>query len=229
MQLLHRLQHYSFTVLLLGILGLYSGSSAVVATENINQPYLQLADTLRSNVKLQTFLAKENFSQVQVIMFFNYACFWCSKVNTPFQVWKEQNPTVKTHILPIGMANKNWLVMSKVFFIVQTLEPATRDQIETDILQTLYVQRQPAWEDKILENIFVKAGVSLPKFRAAYNSFEIYLQSKAADDLAGALGVTSTPNFIVLGPKGMYTTSPAMASGIENVFTVLDQLILKAK
>lgn len=187
--------------------------------------YKKIPDRVRGHEDVKQ-LSHADPGKVQVIMFFSYACYWCSQLNKPFDNWSlRQTDNVKAYMLPVAF-NRAWLVLAKGFFTAQTLDHT--GALDDAIFAAIHQQGMPLWQEKKLEDFCVAHGVEREKFNQIFNSFDVDSKVKRADELSLAFEIDATPNIIVNGPKGAYITNLVMNKDKDVLLEVVDHLVQKA-
>ena len=76
----------------------------------------------------------------------------------------------------------------------------------------------------LLASFFVRHGVSRQKFLSVYNSFAVRTRMAHAKGMVQRYGVRSVPTFII---NGKYRTNVSMAGTEEELFRVINELVLR--
>ena len=187
--------------------------------------YKRLAEKIRSNKNVKQ-LTDSSPQKVQVIMFFNYGCSVCRRLNQPFDNWTKQQEKNKIdiHKIPVSF-NKGWAVLAQAFYTVQALNKA--DPLDEIIFANIHEKAAPLWQEDKLADLFFANGVDRALFKQTFHSFNVNNQVKWGNDLSLAFELTTIPNIIINGPYGTYITNLAMTKDPNFLFVVVDYLVNK--
>lgn len=185
--------------------------------------YKKIESRIRAKPEVKQLLA-EHPNQVQVIMFFNYGCYWCSQLDRAFDDWvgKQNDPRVDVSKIPV-VFSYSWEIYAKIYYAIQTLDSAR--ELDDEIYHAIHQQRINLARLKTLEDFLSQHDVDIPKFRQTLESFGIGRKVKRAEELGLAFDITITPIIIINGPSASYLTSWSMNGSQARLFAVMDHLI----
>lgn len=186
--------------------------------------YQRLPAKVTTQHTVQQFVATDP-GKVQVIEFFNYACFWCQRLHPKVNEWATTKPEkVTLYRVPI-VFNKGWEVMAKAYFMVQML--GQNKTLDEKFFQAIHKDNLDLGNEKLLQDFFAQQGVDQSKFLELYGSFSVSRALAQSNDLANAYQLTVSPAMIVNGPTGSYLVTASTAGTYELVLEVVSFLVEK--
>ena len=189
----------------------------------VGKHYKVVDSKIRSHPEVKQLLA-EDPNKIQVIMFFNYGCYWCSQLDHAFDEWSEKQPSDMVVIKKIPVIfNSSWETLAKIYYAIQTLDQAK--QLDDEIFTAIHQHRVNLASIKTLEAFLEKRDVDTAKFRQTLESFSVGRKVKRAEELGLAFDVTKTPLIIINSPSASYETSWAMTGSKLRLFAILDYLV----
>ncbi len=184
--------------------------------------FQKLSAKVTSNATVQNFINR-NPGKIQVLTFFNYACFWCYRLHPAIEKWKSTMPgSVVFYRFPVNF-HQGWDKLAKSYYVVEQL--GRSEELDKDFFDAIHQKAINLIDDKILKDFFASHGVSNEKFDEIYNSFAINRAYAQSTEVANAFQVTLSPIFIVNSPSGSYLLSAALAGSEEKVMEVLNFVI----
>lgn len=167
-------------------------------------------------------LVSESPHKIQVIEFFNYACFWCQRLHPRVNSWLANKPlNVVFYRFPV-VFNKSWEVMAKAYFIVQTLN---KHELDHEFFKAIHTDNVDLTNEKLLQAFFEKHGIEQQKFLEMYGSFAVSQAVSRSNELSNAYQLTASPAMIINGPTGSYLVTASMAGTEAAVMEVVNFLI----
>ena len=178
--------------------------------------YKRVAEKILKN-KLVQQLTNSSNSKVQVMMFFNYGCGVCRRLNQPFNDWAKQqiNSIINIQKIPVSF-NQSWKTLAQAFYTVQALHKSA--QLDEIIFANLHEKAMPLWQEEKLKDFFIANGIEQGTFTKVFYSFHVNNQVKWANDLSLAFELVTVPNIIVSGPYGTYITNLVMTREPQFLF-----------
>lgn len=163
--------------------------------------------------------------KIQVIEFFNYACFWCQRLHPRVNEWEKTKPDyIALHRFPI-VFNKSWEVMAKAYLIVQILNE--NKDLDPKFFQAIHTDNQDLSDEKLLQEFFVKNGVDQSKFLEMYGSFAVSRALAHSTELINAYQLIVSPAIVVNGPSGSYLVTASTAGSEAAILDVVNFLLEK--
>lgn len=188
----------------------------------LGQHYQKVSERIKNKKEVRQMLMSEH-DKVKVMMFFNYGCYWCSQLNEPFKQWKEANKDkVKSFLYPVSF-NKVWALWAKAYYVTEILD--STEKLSDAVFKGIHQDDLPLWKEDSLEKFFVDKGIDEKKVKEVFASFAVEDKVKKANEASITYEISSTPNIIVAGPKGLYITNLVMTQEIDDLFLVLDYLL----
>ena len=216
------------------ILGIVFFSNVVFATADNNTKKLEfhagehfeiLPNLVRSSPEVMQLIKKDNNPvkyKPQVVMFFNYGCYGCWRINKDFKLWAKNNSKkASVYVFPVVLG-KMWENLAQLYYLNEEL--FSKDDGES-IFVAIHQNHTPLWIEsevlKFYEQRNIRKEVTLEK----YKSFNIDRKMKQAISIAKAYKVFVTPNIIINGKNNSYMINFAMVPDPETLFKVIDYLI----
>jgi thiol:disulfide interchange protein DsbA len=166
----------------------------------------------------------ETGKNVEVLVFFSYACPHCHDLEPVLNPWVKKLPgDVTFRRLPAVFSDK-WLVLARVFYTAEAL--GQLDRLHPAIFNAMHVDRLDLTNEKTLQEWVGKNGIEVKKFMDTYNSFSVQGKAQRAKQLTRAFAITGVPAVVV---DGKYLTSASQTGSNEKLLPVLDDLIKKAR
>lgn len=161
-------------------------------------------------------------SNPQVIMFFNYGCYGCWRVNKDFTAWRlTHNKAIDIYYYPVAF-NDIWESFAKFYYVNKELQP--NDDSE-DIFVGIHSDHKKLWLESEMINFYSKKNISKERFLNIYHSFDIERKVKKSMEIAKMYDVHVTPNIVVNVKNMSYMINFTMVQNIETLFKVIDYLI----
>lgn len=184
--------------------------------------YKKLSSKFRNKPEIIKFRANDK-DKIQVLVFFSYACFWCSKINRPLDEWaKSDKKKVKVYFVPVGF-NRAYKSLAKAYFTAEKLD--STGKIDDAIFDGLHKHRINYSRVDLLEKVFEKNGIKKELFLETYNSFDVAMKVSKANELTEAYNISATPNIIINCAKESYITNLVYTGNVGMLLTTLDFLI----
>lgn len=176
----------------------------------------------RDYITLATPQPVETGAKIEVREFFWYGCPHCYALEPILDKWLAHKPANVEFIRTPATAPR-WLVHAQAYYAFAALNATARTHAA--LFRAIHEQNRRLDDEPALAEFAKEQGIDPAKFREAFESFGVRVKLQKAKQLNAAFQVTSVPTFEV---DGKYVTSPSMARGENEVFTVLDQLVEKA-
>jgi thiol:disulfide interchange protein DsbA len=188
--------------------------------------YQGLSAKVTTQKAVQDFIAQDP-GKIQVIEFFNYGCFWCSKLHPMLTEWIDKQGNSGREIafyrIPV-VFNKQWEVLAKAYYVNHLESKSAQDEA---FFKAIHQDHINLSDEKQLKAFFVKQGMSEAKFDELYYSFAINREVTRGNELGNTYQVAVSPAIILNTPSGSYFISPQMTGGVQGVINVLDFLVSK--
>ena len=187
--------------------------------------YRKMSDNIRNNIKVRQFKNCDP-NKVQVIMFLNYGCPACKRLNKDFMEWaNKQTNNVAIYRIPVTFNKKLLRNLAQAFYAAEILDKT--GSIDEAIFTGILEKGLQLWHEEKLEKLFKEYNIPSDEFKTTFSSFNIVNKVKQADELTLAFEITTTPNVIVNGFTKCYITNLVMTGNVPNLLDVLDYLIAK--
>jgi thiol:disulfide interchange protein DsbA len=184
--------------------------------------YRRISKEITANKNIQDFIA-EDPHKIQVIEFFNYGCFWCSRLHPILTAWTKKKPVnVVFYSVPV-VFNKHWEALGKAFFMVKSL--GKNDSLDPVFFQEIHQHHVDLSDEKLLKAFFKKQGISEQQFSDLFESFAVNSELVRAIALANAYQISLSPVIIINAPSGSYLLTAKDAGNEQALMALLNQLI----
>jgi thiol:disulfide interchange protein DsbA len=161
-------------------------------------------------------------SKVEVIEFFWYGCPHCLRFEPTLKKWAKSKPDYVNYIPQPAAFNATWAKHARAYFTADAL--GIVDKMHEDFFKAVQIDKIRLDKKDVLEDFFVKHGVSKEDFNSTFDSFLVDTKTRQAASTAARYGVTGVPAVIV---NGKYRISGSTAKSYENMIKVMDFLIKK--
>lgn len=175
-------------------------------------------------------LPTDNRDKIEVTEFFWYGCGHCFNLEPILQKWLPKLPKdVVFRRVPAVFPGKNgapgnWAPAVKLFYALEAM--GLQEKLHSEIFDAMHIDRINLQDERQLRDWLGKKGVDTQKFFDAYNSFAIQGKLNRAMQLTVAHKLSGVPALVV---DGRYTPASGAAGSYDDITTVVDQLIEKAR
>ncbi|HXH54686.1 MAG TPA: thiol:disulfide interchange protein DsbA/DsbL [Gammaproteobacteria bacterium] len=184
--------------------------------------YHRISHELTAHKSIQEFIS-EDPGKIQVIEFFNYGCFWCSRLHPILISWAKTKPVkVVFYSIPV-VFNKKWETLAKAYFIVKNL--GKTETLDSEFFRSIHQNHVDLGEEKKLKEFFNEKGVPEKQFSELYQSFTVNSSLARAVALANAYHIALSPVIVVNAPSGSYLLTAKAAGTEEALKSVLNYVI----
>lgn len=167
----------------------------------------------------------ETGKKIEVIEFFSYACPHCAALEGHLSAWRKRLPAdVEFRRVPVIFQSR-WEGLARIYYTFDAM--GIEDEMAAKTFDALHKDRVPLYDEKtFFEWVGKQPGVDRAKVEEIYKSFAVGSKVSRSKSLAQAYGIQSVPTMIV---DGKYVTSSDRAGGHEQVPSVLDAMVAKAR
>lgn len=212
----------------IGISCLILFAMPVVANQDFmeGRDYTHLSKIVRSQSTIAN-LIKKDPHQVQVLLFFNYGCSACAKLDPKFEEWvksEKDNSELVVYRFPVGYQDQ-WQMFSKLYFVMLDMEP--KKDLNEKIFNSIHSGNLKLWQEEEMRNFFIANGYQAKEFDTVFNSPLVESQIKYSREIANAYFIDGTPMIVINGVNSSYLLSIDQADGIDRLCEVLNYLVAK--
>lgn len=183
------------------------------------QNYTSLSNAMR---------AEGDPHKVQVLLFFNYGCSACAKLEPKFEKWADSqdgNSKLVIYRYPVGF-DEQWTMLSKLYFVMQDIQP--KRDLNLKIFNAVHQQDLKLWHEDAMRDFFIANGYSGDNFDRTYNSLRIEQQLKNSQKMADVYAITVTPTIIINGKSSSYSLDIDQADdNIDKLFKILNNVVAR--
>lgn len=161
--------------------------------------------------------------KIEVLEFFWYRCPHCFQLEPSLGTWLKKLPKDAQIRRVPALFRDDWMPAAKTYY---TLEQMGLLRLHDKVFDAYNIDKLNLDDPAVLGGWIAKQGVDRKKFEAIYTSFSTQSKATQGGQLAMAYGISGVPAFII---DGKYSTSQSMTQTEPRLFSVLDQLIVKAR
>ncbi len=198
------------------------GHSPIAVTFEEGKHYVRLKSEITTNKTVQALLNLTP-GKIQVIEFFNYACFGCSRLHPAIETWVKKKPVMIEFFRFPVVFHQGWEQLAKAFYVIKELQKL--DILDPLMFSTLHEKHINLTAEPLLTQFFVENGVPEKTFLDLYHSFLVSNELAKGKEIASAYQIAESPVVIVNGPSNSYLLSPTKAGSIENFIAILNYVV----
>ena len=162
--------------------------------------------------------------KIEVLELFWFGCGHCFALEPGIKNWLQDKPeNVEFVKMPAIFTSNLWEFHGKAFYTMKALDAPA--EAYDEFFNHLHVKRLTISNVKQLSSFLLAYGKSEDEVTAAFNSFAVDNQVRAAKKATRQAGATGVPTIVV---DGKYRTSQSIAGSTDEMFTVINQLTEKA-
>lgn len=166
----------------------------------------------------------ETGNRIEVLEVFSYACPHCNALEPKLERWSKNLPKdVELRHMP-AILTASWAPYAQIYYTEEAL--GLTNKLHARVYDAVHLDMLNLGDEKVLLNWVAKQGVNSKQFADTYHSFGVANKTLQSRNRVKAYGVEGVPTFIV---DGKYRTSAADTGTEQRLFTVLNQLIQKAR
>ena len=160
---------------------------------------------------------------VEVIEFFYYGCPVCYEAQPHIARYQlAAGPSVTWKRVPA--VTDAWTSFARVYYALETTGLLSR--LHWPIYDNHHFDGKRLNEEKNLLDWLSANGVEAPRFKVAYESFEVTQKVTEARKMLDTYNVKGVPSLVV---DGHYVTSASLAGGVPQMMQVLEFLVARAR
>lgn len=200
--------------LMILIIALSFGSAACAQEQIDSSKYKEVKDPLTVSTG----------DKIEVLELFWFGCGHCFALEPGIKNWLSDKPeNVEFVKMPAIFSSNLWEFHGKSFYTMKALDvPA---EAYDEFFNHIHVKRLTISNTDQLSTFLLAYGKSEEEVTAAFNSFAVDNQVRAAKKATRQAGATGVPTLVI---DGKYTTSQSLAGSTDEMFNVIDQLVVKA-
>ena len=162
--------------------------------------------------------------KIEVLELFWFGCGHCFALEPGIKNWLENKPENAEFVkMPAIFSSNLWEFHGKSFYTMKALD--VPGEAYDAFFNHLHVKRQSIAYVKQLSNFLLAYDKTEEEVKAAFSSFAVDNQVRAAKKATRQAGITGVPAMVV---DGKYLTSQSTAGGTDIMFDVVNQLVEKA-
>jgi thiol:disulfide interchange protein DsbA len=162
--------------------------------------------------------------KIEVIEFFSYACPHCNAFEPTVEAWAKKLPAdVNFQRVPVPFL-MNYENLMKTYYSLDIL--GLVNQMQSKVFAAIHVDHNFLEKPADITALMAKNGVDAAKFTSTFNSFSVATAVTRAKKLFAEYKIDGVPTLAV---QGRYTTSPGLAGGFDQAFSVVDYLVQRAR
>ncbi|MDP9046018.1 MAG: thiol:disulfide interchange protein DsbA/DsbL [Pseudomonadota bacterium] len=162
--------------------------------------------------------------KIEVIEFFSYACPHCNAFEPTVEAWSKKLPAdVNFHRVPVPFL-MNFENLMKTYYALDSM--GLVGQMQRKVFAAIHIDHNTLEKPADITALMARNGVDAAKFTAAFNSFSVASSITRAKKLFASYKIDGVPTLVV---QGRYETSPGLAGGFDETFSVVDFLVQRAR
>ena len=166
----------------------------------------------------------ESAGKIEVIDFFWYGCPGCNAVQPALEAWIKRKPSdVVLRRIP-AIRHDAWVPHARIYYTLEALGEIER--LHQDVYRGYHVEQLHMSKPDVMEQWAARHGIPRDRWAAAYGSAETDGKLEQAKEATRRYKVPATPSLVV---DGRYLTSGGMAQSAEEMISILERLIVKAR
>lgn len=199
---------------------------ALFSLSSLTLPFMANAELQagKEYVQLRQPIPVETGPKIEVLEIFFYGCPHCFDLEPTINAWAKKLPKDVTYRRMPAIFRDNWEPLARAYYAIQSLK--LENKLHAALFDALHVQGKALNNENAILDWVAQQGVDRKKFAAAYRSFNVNSKVERAKQLTTDYGISGVPSVVV---DGRFVTSSSMAGGHEQLLTVLDELIKKAR
>jgi len=162
--------------------------------------------------------------QIEVIEMFFYACPHCNELDPKIEAWRKRQPDDVVFRRVPAIAGPTWADQARAYYIAEEL--GILDSFHRAFFDSIHKDGKQYYNRMALIQFFVSQGIDGNKVAAVYGSPEIAAKANQARVLTVKYGINGVPAMII---DGRYKTASYYTRNLDEMLTVTDQLIDKAR
>ena len=166
----------------------------------------------------------ESAGKIEVIDFFWYGCPGCNAVQPALEAWIKRKPSdVVLRRIP-AIRHDAWAPHARIYYTLEALGEIER--LHQDVYRGYHVEQLHMSKPDVMEQWAAQHGIPRDRWAAAYGSAETDRRLEQAKEATRRYKVPATPSLVV---DGRYLTSGGMAQSAEEMISILERLIVRAR
>lgn len=158
--------------------------------------------------------------KIEVTEAFSYLCGACYRFEPTLNSWKKGMPDdvelVKLHVIYNGGMKK----YAQILYTAEAL--GVEDKITPAVFKAIHIQKNRLANIPAIQKFFEAHGVPGDKFRATFNSFNVDMNARRANQRTKSMLVKGTPQMIV---DGQYSVSVTKDIDHKKMLDIVDYLV----
>ncbi len=190
---------------------LISFSAFAAATYVEGQDYIPVPKQVREKKNVKELIASDA-NKVQVLFFFSYGCPACAKFDPMFEKWvaAHHGSHMALYRFPVSF-EADWENLAKLYYVMQDLQP--KKDLNAEIFTAIHQQHVDLAQEPAMQKFLVQHGYSAQSVSESFDSYEVRVQAKHADEISVAYNVHETPTIVINGPHSSYLLTPDQTAG----------------
>ena len=166
----------------------------------------------------------EGGGKIEVIEFFWYGCPHCFNLEPMVNTFAKNAPKDVVFKRVPAIPSDAWGEHAKIFYTLEAM--GLLEKLHQKVFEAIQTERVNLANKKFRDEWLTKNGVDPAKYAEVEKSFSVATKLQRAKQLTFAYKVDSVPRVVV---NGKYATSAEQAGGPQNIFTVVDQLLVQSR
>src|SRR5258707_2525062 len=141
---------------------------------------------------LNTPKRQESNGRIEVVEFFSWGCPHCFEFYPMLSRWIAALPRdASFKRVPVGLGHPEWDALAKAFYALQVTGDV--DRLDSQIFQDIHKNHVWLYDEGSITALGGKHGGNVPKFTAAFRSFNVNMTAGQAEQKAEGYRITGVP------------------------------------
>jgi thiol:disulfide interchange protein DsbA len=159
--------------------------------------------------------------EIVIEEFFMYGCYHCYVFERELEQWRAALPHNATFVPVPAIFNPIARLHAQAFY---TAEVLGKRELHAALYEEIHRNGNPLDSETALGAFFGRFGVDGGTFRAAFESPEVEVRVRHAEELNREYQISATPSLVV---DRKFLTSPSLAGSSEKMLAVADDLVTR--
>jgi thiol:disulfide interchange protein DsbA len=165
---------------------------------------------------------QESSGKIEVVEFFSWGCPHCYEFYPMLSRWVGTLPKdAAFKRVPVDLGHPEWEALARAYYALQSTGDV--DRLDSQIFQDIHKNHVWLYDEASITAWVGKHGVNVPKFTAAFRSFNVNMSAGQAEQKAEDYRIPGVPALTIAGKY--------MVEGGEHakMLSTSDQLIVMAR
>lgn len=161
--------------------------------------------------------------KIEVAELFWFGCGHCYSLEPALKEWKKTKPKNVTFKKVPAIFSSSWEFHGKAFYTMEALN--VPQEAYDAFFRALHIEQRKISTLSQLSAHLKPFGKTEKQVESAFNSFDVDSKLRVAKKITRQSGARGVPSIVI---DGKYLTSEVISGGTEQMFNIVDQLVVKA-